>query len=274
MSYVLFGNLIENHSLKDSLLDSSEEPFWRGKRGDRIYRRFCQQNKTNHVVEDKIAANRKRQKSQVNDFSSFFSVVRYKILGSLILLLQYVPQQSRASTGVFFHPESPSGMLQCWWWVKVIVYWSRRQCFWVCIMNLDYVARALPLPCSCCRTGDLSQGPREGSCLPFRNELLEETHMLTKQETLLGKGARTYSSRVREPRRLLGRMVYSLEVYGDEVSFWVVSGPSLWVRVLPGGARITQPRWSPARRILGGWWAHGLQAPLSFWPFLNSSCRW
>ena len=100
-------------------------------------------------------------------------------------------------------------MLQCWWWAKVIVYWSRRQCFWVCIMNLDYVARALPLPCSCCRTGDLSQGPREGSCLPFRNELLEETHMLTKQETLLGKGARTYSSRVREPRRLLCRMVYT-----------------------------------------------------------------
>ena len=40
-----------------------------------------------------------------------------------------------------------------------------------------------------------------GFCLTLRNELSEETHMLTKQETLLGRGARTESSRVREPRR-------------------------------------------------------------------------
>ena len=31
-------------------------------------------------------------------------------------------------------------------------------------------------------------GPRVGSCLTLRNELFEETHMLTKQETLLGRG--------------------------------------------------------------------------------------
>ena len=33
----------------------------------------------------------------------------------------------------------------------------------------------------------------------------------------------------------------------------VVSGQSFWLRVLPGGARIAQPRWIPARRILGDW---------------------
>ena len=40
-----------------------------------------------------------------------------------------------------------------------------------------------------------------GPCLTLGNELSEETHVLTKQETLLGRGARVESSRVREPRR-------------------------------------------------------------------------
>ena len=45
------------------------------------------------------------------------------------------------------------------------------------------------------------QGPKLASCLTLGNELSEETHVLTKQEILLGKGARVESSRVREPRR-------------------------------------------------------------------------
>ena len=36
--------------------------------------------------------------------------------------------------------------------------------------------------------GDPFQSPREGSFLALRNELSEETHVLTKQEILLGKG--------------------------------------------------------------------------------------
>ena len=40
-----------------------------------------------------------------------------------------------------------------------------------------------------------------GSCLTFGNELSEETHVLTKQEILLGRGARVASNGVREPRR-------------------------------------------------------------------------
>ena len=54
---------------------------------------------------------------------------------------------------------------------------------------------------SCCRKGDPFQGPKLGSCLTLGNELSEETHVLTKQEILLGKGARVESRRVREPRR-------------------------------------------------------------------------
>ena len=41
-------------------------------------------------------------------------------------------------------------------------------------------------------------------------------------------------------------------------------------RVLPGGARLVQPRWMPERRILGG----GRTCGVSFWPFLNSSSWW
>ena len=45
------------------------------------------------------------------------------------------------------------------------------------------------------------QGSKLGSCLTLRNELSKETHELTKQEFLLGKGAQVESRRVREPRR-------------------------------------------------------------------------
>ena len=48
---------------------------------------------------------------------------------------------------------------------------------------------------------DPFQGPKLGSCLTLGNELSEETHVLTKQEILLGKGTRVESSRVKELRR-------------------------------------------------------------------------
>ena len=53
----------------------------------------------------------------------------------------------------------------------------------------------------CCGKGDLFQGLRMGSCLTLGSELSEDAHMLTKQETLLGRGARPESSRVGESRR-------------------------------------------------------------------------
>ena len=49
--------------------------------------------------------------------------------------------------------------------------------------------------------GESLPSPKLGSCLTLGNELSEETHALTKQEILLGKGTRVESSRVREPRR-------------------------------------------------------------------------
>ena len=51
------------------------------------------------------------------------------------------------------------------------------------------------------RKGDPFQSPRVGSCLTLRNEMSEETHVLTKQVTLLARSTQAEIRRVREPRR-------------------------------------------------------------------------
>ena len=68
-------------------------------------------------------------------------------------------------------------------------------------LHLKLIASDSPMVYYCCRKGDPFQGPKLGSCLTLGNELSEETHVLAKQETLLGQGAQAESSRVREPRR-------------------------------------------------------------------------
>ena len=103
-----------------------------------------------------------------------------------------------------------------------------------------------------------------GSCLTLGSELSEETHVLTKQEALLGRG-----SQLRNPGELLCHMACNLQFSCDEISFWAVFGQSLWLRVLPGGARIAQSRQMPAR-TLGG----GRTRGVCFWPFLNASGWW
>ena len=69
-------------------------------------------------------------------------------------------------------------------------------------------------------------GPKLGSCLTLGNELSEGTHVLTKQEILLGKGAWVESRRVREPGELLCHVTCSLQFYGDGIRFWVVFSQS------------------------------------------------
>ena len=61
------------------------------------------------------------------------------------------------------------------------------------------VKKSLTRVAICCRKGDLFQRLKLGSRLTLGNELSEETHVLTKQEILLGKGTRVESSRVGEP---------------------------------------------------------------------------
>ena len=55
-----------------------------------------------------------------------------------------------------------------------------------------------------------------GSCLTLRSELSEETHVLTEQDTLLGRDALVMSKRVREPRTALPR--------GSQSQSWVLWG--------------------------------------------------
>ena len=120
-----------------------------------------------------------------------------------------------------------------------------------------------------CRKGDPFQGPKVGPCLTLRNELSKETHVLTKQEILLGRGTQ-WRAEGKEPRRTGLPHGSQSRVLWWWDSFRVVFSQSFWFGVLPGGTGITQPRWMPARRILGGDQTCGI----SFWPFPNTSGWW
>ena len=53
----------------------------------------------------------------------------------------------------------------------------------------------------CRRKWDLFQGLKGDTCLILGNELSKETRVMTKQETLLGRGTLVGNRRVREPRK-------------------------------------------------------------------------
>ena len=88
--------------------------------------------------------------------------------------------------GIFPTQELNPGLLNC----RRILY------------QLNHKGSPRILEWICCRKRDPFQGPKLGSCLMLGNELCEETHLLTKQEILLGKGTWVESRRVREPRRI------------------------------------------------------------------------
>ena len=73
---------------------------------------------------------------------------------------------------------------------------------------------------------------QEGGTLPvtksltLRNELSKETHMLTKQKSLLGRGTWAERCRVRNPGELLCHVACSLQFYGEGIIFRVVFGQS------------------------------------------------
>ena len=78
-------------------------------------------------------------------------------------------------------------------------------------LSLSFTWRGQISTWNCCRKADPFQGLKLVSCLTLGNDLSKETHVLTKQEILLGKGTRVESS---------------LGFYGDGISFWVVFGQS------------------------------------------------
>ena len=90
-------------------------------------------------------------------------------------------------------------------------------------LHLKLIARDSPMVYYYCRKGDRFQSPKLGSCLTLRNELSEETYVLTKQEISLGKGARAESRRVGNPGELLCHVASSLRF----MVMGLVSGLSL-----------------------------------------------
>ena len=96
------------------------------------------------------------------------------------------------------------------------------------------------------------------SCLTLGNELSEKTHVLTKQKMSWRRGAQAESSTGGNPGELLCHVAHSLRFYGNGVSLQVVSGQLSCVAGTWSGSgsflveRISQPRWIPAPRILGG----------------------
>ena len=80
---------------------------------------------------------------------------------------------------------------------------------------------------ACCRKAGPFQGPKPGSSLTLRNQLSEETHVLTKHKILLGKGAGGRAVGEGNPGELLCRVACNLRFYDDGISFRVVFGQSL-----------------------------------------------
>ena len=115
------------------------------------------------------------------------------------------PQTQQPSPGGedgSFTPSSPARSTEAWdFWGKTIL-----EGFLQSSVSVPWPIFPLPSPdpvwvWKCCRKGVPFQGPKLGSCLTLGNELSEETHVLTKQEILLGKGAGVERSRIMEPRR-------------------------------------------------------------------------
>ena len=96
------------------------------------------------------------------------------------------------------------------------------------------------------------------------NELSEETYMLIKQETFLGRGARAEKGRVREPRRTALPRGSSLRFYGDGL----VSGLSLASHSDSVSFLVVHTLLNQDGLQQGGFWEVGrtyrLGSPLSF----------
>ena len=108
------------------------------------------------------------------------------------------------------------------------------------------------------------------SYLTRGNELSEETRA-DRARDFMGMGDLGREQEGKGTQEACSGVRSQSQVLGDGVSFWAVSGQSFSLRVLAGDVRIAQPRWIPARRILGG---HMAVSPVSFCPSPNSFSWW
>ena len=144
-------------------------------------------------------------------------------------------------------------------WVLVMVCFLGLHCYIYVWKLIKLLQEGGPLP-----------GPESGLLSYTQKWIVWGDTCADKARDFIGKGHQGGEQKVRESRRTALPCGLQFGFYGDGISFPVVFSQSFWLRVLPGGAHITQPRWIPARRILGGGRIRGV----SFWPFLNSSSWW
>ena len=111
-----------------------------------------------------------------------------------------------------------------------------------------YTKQSLWNECGICyQNGDSFQGLRVGCCVTLRNELSKETRVLTKQKTLLVRGAWAEGSSIREQENCSDMWFTVSALMVMELAFQTVSGFCLypylvWLRILPGW-KDGFPRW-------------------------------
>ena len=82
--------------------------------------------------------------------------------------------------------------------------------------------------------GESLLGPESGLLSNTQKWIVQGDTCADEARDFIGKGTWAESNKVREPRRTAQSRV----LYGDGISFWVVSDQSFGLRVLPGGAHI------------------------------------
>ena len=139
-------------------------------------------------------------------------------------------------------------------------------------MNVVNIRKLLPIiqTSECCRRGDPLPGAKDGLFSNTQKWMVQGDTRADKARDFIRKGRPGREQEGKELRRTALHVAHSFRFYGDGISFWAFFGQSLWLRVLPGGTCIVQPRWMPMRRILGG----GRTRGISFWSFPNFSGWW
>ena len=112
------------------------------------------------------------------------------------------------------------------------------------------------------------QGSRGGCCLTLRNELSKETHVLTKQETLMGRGSCVESNRVSGSRRTATQPVVS-----SFTVMWLVSRSSLASHSDSGSFLVVCASLSQGGFQAGAFWEGRIMgwSLFSFWSFPDSA---
>ena len=102
----------------------------------------------------------------------------------------------------------------------------------------------------CCRKGDAFQGLRVGSCLTLSNEWPRETHVLIKQEIIMGK---EYSGRERQSKATQENCPATRLTVPALMEMGVVSGLFLanWGPFLVARAVLNQDGF---QQTLSSWW--------------------